>query len=121
MTETYVAYGSCEKLVKESARQAAYSIPQASDKGVAFPKTKDGEDLGTGEGWWYQCEDALLGANGSSDRLTSCSIGPYADLQYLGPDHVFTHVSTDRPHAVFSCRTRPNMAPTSPRSILLHS
>lgn len=61
ITETYVAYGSCEKLVKESARQAAYAIPQASDKSLPIPKTKDGEDLGVGESWWYQSEAALPG------------------------------------------------------------
>lgn len=54
-----MAYGSCEKLVKESARQAAYTIPQASDKSIPIPKTKDDEDLGVGEGWWYQSEAAL--------------------------------------------------------------
>jgi len=59
MTETYVAYGSCEKLVKESARQAAYTIPQVSDKSLPIPKTKDGEDLGVGESWWYQSKAAL--------------------------------------------------------------
>ncbi|KAL9098606.1 MAG: hypothetical protein Q9163_005769 [Psora crenata] len=53
-TETYVAYGACETLVKECARQAAYKIAQAQDKNVDIPKTKDGEDLGVGEGWWYE-------------------------------------------------------------------
>ncbi|KAL9130481.1 MAG: hypothetical protein Q9217_001353 [Psora testacea] len=52
-TETYIAYGACENLVKECARQAAYKIPQAQNKNVDIPKTKDGEDLGVGEGWWY--------------------------------------------------------------------
>ena len=53
-TETYVAYGACETLVKECARQAAYKIPQAQQKNTDIPKTKDGEDLGVGDGWWYQ-------------------------------------------------------------------
>ena len=53
-TETYIAYGACENLVKECARQAAYKIPQAQDKNVDIPKTKDGEDLGVGDGWWYE-------------------------------------------------------------------
>ncbi|KAI9815528.1 MAG: Protein cbp3, mitochondrial [Pycnora praestabilis] len=52
-TETYVAYGVAEKLMKECAKQANYSIPQAAEKGVEIPKTKEGEDLGVGEGWWY--------------------------------------------------------------------
>lgn len=55
-TETYVAYGVCEKLVKECARQADYTIPQAHEKGVEIPKTKDGEDLGVGTGWWFESE-----------------------------------------------------------------
>lgn len=54
VTETYVAYGVCERLVKECARQADYSIPQAREKGVEVPKTKDGEDLGVGTGWWFE-------------------------------------------------------------------
>ncbi|KAK3176945.1 hypothetical protein OEA41_008271 [Lepraria neglecta] len=54
VTETYVAYGVCEKLVKECARQANYTIPQANEKNVDIPKTKDGEDLGVGTGWWYE-------------------------------------------------------------------
>lgn len=53
-TETYVAYGVCETLVKECARQAAYKIPQAQQKNTDIPKTKDGEDLGVGDGSWYQ-------------------------------------------------------------------
>lgn len=54
VTETYVAYGVTEKLVKECGRQAAYSIPQRNEKDAAIPKTKDGEDLGVGSGWWYE-------------------------------------------------------------------
>ena len=53
VTETYVAYGTCDSLVKECAAQADYSIPQSREKGVKIPKTKDGEDLGVGTGWWY--------------------------------------------------------------------
>lgn len=53
-TETYVAYGVCEELVKQCARKADYTIPQAAEKGVEIPKTKDGEDLGVGKGWWYE-------------------------------------------------------------------
>ncbi|MCJ1395935.1 hypothetical protein MMC18_008821 [Xylographa bjoerkii] len=53
-TETYVAYGVSQALVKECAKQADYSIPQAKEKGAEIPKTKDGEDLGVGTGWWYE-------------------------------------------------------------------
>lgn len=54
MTETYVAYGVTEGLVKECAKQADYSIPQAKQRGVETPKTEDGQDLGIGTGWWYE-------------------------------------------------------------------
>ncbi|KAL2047154.1 hypothetical protein N7G274_001173 [Stereocaulon virgatum] len=54
VTETYVAYGVCENLIKECARQADYTIPQAHEKNIDIPKTKDGEDLGVGTGWWYE-------------------------------------------------------------------
>ncbi|MCJ1286990.1 hypothetical protein MMC26_006337 [Xylographa opegraphella] len=53
-TETYVAYGVSEALVKECAKQADYSIPQAKEKGVEIPKSQNGEDLGVGIGWWYE-------------------------------------------------------------------
>lgn len=56
VTETYRAYGVCERLVKECARQADYTIPQAHEKNVEIPKTKDKEDLGVGTGWWFESE-----------------------------------------------------------------
>ena len=59
ITETYVAYGITEKLVKECSRQAAYSIPQRNEKDGIIPKTKDGEDLGVGSGWWYEGTNLL--------------------------------------------------------------
>ena len=60
VTETYVAYGVCENLVKECARQADYTIPQAHEKNIEVPKTKDGEDLGVGTGWWFDSETTLV-------------------------------------------------------------
>ena len=60
VTETYVAYGVCEKLVIECARQADYTIPQAREKNVEIPKTKDKEDLGIGTGWWFDSEQISL-------------------------------------------------------------
>ena len=60
VTETYVAYGVCEALVKECARQADYTIPQAQEKDVDVPKTKEGEDLGVGTGWWFDSEQIWL-------------------------------------------------------------
>lgn len=54
-TETYIAYGVCASLVKECARQADYNIPQAEQKDRSeIPKSKNGEDLGVGKGWWYE-------------------------------------------------------------------
>ena len=60
VTETYVAYGVCEALVKECARQADYTIPQAHEKNVDVPKTQEGEDLGVGTGWWFDSEQFRL-------------------------------------------------------------
>ncbi|KAL8754773.1 MAG: hypothetical protein Q9199_004108 [Rusavskia elegans] len=54
VTETYIAYSICEKLVKECAIQADYIIPQRNEKNGVVPKGADGEDLGVGKGWWYE-------------------------------------------------------------------
>ena len=51
-TETYAAYGATELLYKECALQATYEVPLAKSDVEEMPKTKDGEDLGIGEGWW---------------------------------------------------------------------
>ncbi|KAL8864156.1 MAG: hypothetical protein Q9198_010056, partial [Flavoplaca austrocitrina] len=54
VTETYIAYSVCEKLIKECANQADYTIPQRHEKNGVVPKGADGEDLGVGKGWWYE-------------------------------------------------------------------
>ncbi|KAL8674802.1 MAG: hypothetical protein Q9168_000783 [Polycauliona sp. 1 TL-2023] len=54
VTETYIAYSVCEKLIKECANQADYTIPQRQEKNGVVPKGVDGEDLGVGKGWWYE-------------------------------------------------------------------
>ncbi|KAL9015289.1 MAG: hypothetical protein Q9173_000087 [Seirophora scorigena] len=54
ITETYVAYGACEKLIKECARHADYTVPQRYEKNGVIPKTAEGQDLGVGRGWWYE-------------------------------------------------------------------
>jgi cytochrome b pre-mRNA-processing protein 3 len=41
-------------MLKECARQADYSIPQSEQRNAEIPKSKDGEDLGVGTGWWYE-------------------------------------------------------------------
>lgn len=53
-TETYVAYGVCETLANECARQADYTMPQALEEGASIPRTKNGEHIGVGKGWWYE-------------------------------------------------------------------
>ncbi|KAL9039361.1 MAG: hypothetical protein Q9180_002575 [Flavoplaca navasiana] len=58
VTETYIAYSVCEKLIKECANQADYTIPQRHEKNGVVPKGADGEDLGVGKGWWYEAAHA---------------------------------------------------------------
>lgn len=70
VTETYVAYGVCENLVKECARQADYTIPQAHEKKAEIPKTKDQEDLGVGTGWWFESERIWLPLQPTFDYRT---------------------------------------------------
>jgi cytochrome b pre-mRNA-processing protein 3 len=43
-----------QKLFEACSNQADYSVPQVSQKAAQVPKTEAGEDLGVGEGWWYQ-------------------------------------------------------------------
>ncbi|KAL4916890.1 ubiquinol-cytochrome C chaperone-domain-containing protein [Aspergillus aurantiobrunneus] len=52
--ETYVAYGLTQRLYEACSSQGDYKIPQLQEKGSQVPKTEAGEDLGVGEGWWYQ-------------------------------------------------------------------
>ncbi|PWY63902.1 ubiquinol-cytochrome C chaperone [Aspergillus heteromorphus CBS 117.55] len=62
--ETYIAFGLTQKLFEACSTQADYSIPQLSQKGAQVPKTEAGEDLGVGQGWWYE-------GRATSTRLTS--------------------------------------------------
>ncbi|RDW90890.1 uncharacterized protein DSM5745_02665 [Aspergillus mulundensis] len=52
--ETYVAYGLTQKLFEACSKEGDYTIPQLNEKGAQVPKTEAGEDLGVGEGWWYE-------------------------------------------------------------------
>ncbi|KAL4806970.1 ubiquinol-cytochrome C chaperone-domain-containing protein [Aspergillus unguis] len=52
--ETYVAYGMTQQLFQACSREGDYTIPQLKEKGAQVPKTEAGEDLGVGEGWWYE-------------------------------------------------------------------
>ena len=59
-TETYVAYGVCELLVKECARVADYTVPQAPNADEELPKNEKNEDIGVGTGWWYEGISTIL-------------------------------------------------------------
>ncbi|KAL6239178.1 hypothetical protein BDW75DRAFT_152672 [Aspergillus navahoensis] len=52
--EQYIAYGMTQKLFEACSNQGDYTIPQLEEKGAQVPKTEAGEDLGVGEGWWYE-------------------------------------------------------------------
>lgn len=54
ITESYTAFGATEAMYKECARHADYKITKPADEDVEVPKTKDGEDLGVGGGWWHE-------------------------------------------------------------------
>lgn len=114
-TETYIAYGVCEKLVKECARVANYRIPQAQQKNTDIPKTKDGEDLGVGDGWWYGskfCSRQV--SNGNADCwLSIISPRPHADIHQLGSCNLFTHVHAHLPAPHVSSSIRAHLAPAS--------
>lgn len=56
MTETYVAYGATQDLIKECARAGDYTIPQALEKNGEIPRDETGAHLGVGTGWWYECK-----------------------------------------------------------------
>ena len=122
-TETYVAYGVCEKLVKECARQADYTIPQARDKNAEIPKTKDDEDLGIGTGWWYESKHAspLRWLSYSQNRCInpSNSPGPHPNLCNLGSNNLPPPVPTQLPSPLLPTYPRSNLAATSPRPLLL--
>ncbi|KAI9853031.1 MAG: hypothetical protein M1838_002810 [Thelocarpon superellum] len=57
-TETYVAYGVTERMYRECARQADYSMPAVEKgqerSGGTVPKTDAGVEVGVGESWWYR-------------------------------------------------------------------
>jgi hypothetical protein len=52
-TEIYVSYGMTQRLFEACSAQANYKIPQTSQN-VEIPRAPSGEDLGVGEGWWYE-------------------------------------------------------------------
>jgi len=43
-----------QKIFEACSRQGDYTIPQASQKGVAVPTTESGEHLGVSDSWWYK-------------------------------------------------------------------
>ncbi|KAI9762252.1 MAG: hypothetical protein M4579_000576 [Chaenotheca gracillima] len=54
-TETYIAFGVTDVLYRKCAKQANYMVPERTgkDKGQPPERTKEGVDIGIGEGWWY--------------------------------------------------------------------
>ena len=52
-TEPYVAYGVTEELFRECARAGEYTMPSV-EEGQEPPRSAKGEDLGVGQGWWYE-------------------------------------------------------------------
>lgn len=52
-TEPYVAYGATEDLFRACARAGEYSMPTVTE-GEEPLRTSKGEDLGIGQGWWYE-------------------------------------------------------------------
>ncbi|KAF2875306.1 ubiquinol-cytochrome C chaperone-domain-containing protein [Massariosphaeria phaeospora] len=54
LTETYVAYGATERLMKECARPGDYKIPQSMDTKAEIPTDEHGVQIGEGTGWWYE-------------------------------------------------------------------
>ena len=59
-TEPYIAYGSTEDLFRECNNQCNYTIPSRLEEPQPeeLPKNAAGEDIGVGEGWWYQSKSA---------------------------------------------------------------
>lgn len=115
-TETYVAYGVCETLVKECARQAAYKIPQAQQKNTDIPKTKDGEDLGVGDGWWYQSKFGgrlICHCKANSCFSIIISPRPHTDIHHLGSGDLLAHVHAHLPAPHVSAGIRAHVAPAS--------
>ena len=121
VTETYVAYGACESLVKECAAQADYSIPQSREKGVEIPKTKDGEDLGVGKGWWYEGipQSHVPAFTSIADSNQPRRARSDSDLQHLGASYLPPHVFSNRTHAMFPAFPCSGLAPTPPGPLLL--
>lgn len=58
-TEPYIAYGSTEDLFRECTKQCNYTIPSRLQQPPPeeTPKNAAGEDIGVGEGWWYQSKE----------------------------------------------------------------
>ncbi|KAI6793534.1 hypothetical protein KC363_g1908 [Hortaea werneckii] len=54
-TEPYIAYGSTEDLFRACTQQCSYTIPARNqDPPEPAPKNAAQEDVGVGEGWWFQ-------------------------------------------------------------------
>ncbi|KAL1993357.1 hypothetical protein VTN49DRAFT_3306 [Thermomyces lanuginosus] len=58
-TGTYVSYGLTQTLFEACSAQADYTIPKPAKGQTEVRKTKEGEDVGIGEGPWYTKLDLL--------------------------------------------------------------
>ncbi|KAK0646151.1 ubiquinol-cytochrome C chaperone-domain-containing protein [Cercophora newfieldiana] len=52
--QKYAVYGATERLVEVLCRQAAYRIDPELRKAGTVPETENGEQLGVGEGIWFE-------------------------------------------------------------------
>lgn len=104
--ETYVAYGFTQKLFEACSAQADYRIPQASQKGAQVPKTPAGEDLGVGEGWWYE-DLGLLPTFSTWSQVTFLHMYlltvrlralPYPESLHTYSRHLIDHFSHNAEH-----------------------
>jgi len=121
ITETYVAFGSTESLLKECAAQASYTLPNTADKSATITKTPDGQDLGIGKGWWYEGKafhSPPPSPIHSIANLSPNSLRPSTYLQHLGSNHIPTHVHPPHPHPYLPRLLLTNLATTFDRSLL---
>ena len=120
-TETYIAYGVCETLANECARQADYTMPQALEEGASIPRTKNGEHIGVGKGWWYEGNFLPFSISDlPPQHLTQYFLNrarPNPHLQHMGASHLPAHVRTNSTNTMFPRNERSNLAPAPTRPL----
>jgi hypothetical protein len=92
-TEPYVAYGATEDLFRACARAGEYTMPTVAE-GEEPLRSAKGEDIGVGQGWWYQGNILFHCPVLDPPRLTRIDrAGSNSDFHDMGSDHLRTHVS----------------------------